>query len=217
MLSSRGSSQPRERTSCGSCIAGKFLIPEAPGKLSVLLEPVPLPIFSSKCDSGIRTFPAFHAAGHGQVTHFIRRDRHRYVTGNNLYVASSPPHAGSLELVSVILDHEAENSSSETHRKVQEYTSVYIIVVFIALAEYPNTPLYGKMKLKEIMHRKYLVWWLIENMYSRMVIVIMIIGSPVSCHFAQTCRKTHTYINTHAHTHKHKKHEASGIHRFEHA
>ena len=139
MLSSRGSSQPRERThvSCGSYIAGEFFIPEAPGKLSVLLEPLPLPIFSSKCDSGIRTFPASHAAGHGQVTHFIRRDRHRYVTGNNLYVASSPPHAGSLELVSVILDHEAENSSSETHRKVQEYTSVSIIVVFIALAEYP--------------------------------------------------------------------------------
>lgn len=65
------------------------------------------------------------------------------------------------------------------------------------------------MKLKEIMHRKYLVWWLTENMYSRMVIVIMIIDSPVSCHFAQTCRKTHTYTNTHAHTHKHKKHETS--------
>lgn len=36
-------------------------------------------------------------------------------------------------------------------------------------------------------------------MYSRLVIVIMIIDSPVSCHFAQTYRKTHTHTNTHAH------------------
>ena len=54
------------------------------------------------------------------------------------------------------------------------------------------------MKLKEIMHRKYLVWWLIENMYSRLVIVIMITDSPVSCHFAQTYRKTYTQTHTEA-------------------
>ena len=53
------------------------------------------------------------------------------------------------------------------------------------------------MKLKQIMHRKYSVWWLIENMYSGLVLVIMITGSPVSCHFAQTYRKTHIHINTH--------------------
>ena len=104
MLSSRGSSQPRDRThvSCDSRIAGGFFISEPPEKLSLLLEPPPphLPNFSLKCDSGIRTFPASHAAGHGQVTHFIRRDRHRYVTGNDLYAASSPPCAWSLELVS---------------------------------------------------------------------------------------------------------------------
>ena len=75
------------------------------------------------------------------MTHFIRRDRHRYVTGNDLYVASSPPMLGVWSWYLVILDHEAENSSSGTHRKAQEYTSVSIIVVFIALAEYPNTPL----------------------------------------------------------------------------
>lgn len=53
------------------------------------------------------------------------------------------------------------------------------------------------MKLKQIMHRKYSVWWLIENMYSGLVLVIMITGSPVSCHFAQTYRKTHIHTNTH--------------------
>lgn len=51
------------------------------------------------------------------------------------------PVLGAWSWYLVILDHEAKNSSSGTHRKVQEYTSVSIIVVFIALAEYPNTPL----------------------------------------------------------------------------
>ena len=108
MLSSRGSSQPRDRTGIfpaqgsNACLlwllyCGRIFYPWATREA---LSPSRAHQFQLEMWLWDKNFPSLSCSWAWPVTHLIRRDRRRSVTGDDLYVASSLPRPWSMELVS---------------------------------------------------------------------------------------------------------------------